>query len=196
MRRRGRVCALQILYQMDLNRLFERDGRPLPPPSAAVVHEALQLYWENFDPVDPADQLFAERLVHGAAREIAELDAALATASHHWKVTRMDKVDRNLLRLGAYEILRCADIPRSASINEAIEIAKRFSGNDSAKFINGVLDQLHKEPGDAEADAEASARPAPSAADADALAEATLDQADSLADVLPLALHAARRKPT
>lgn len=192
MRRRGRVCALQILYQMDLNRLFERDGRPLPPPSAAVVHEALQLYWENFDPVDPADQLFAERLVHGAAREIAELDAALATASHHWKVTRMDKVDRNLLRLGAYEILRCADIPRSASINEAIEIAKRFCGNDSAKFINGVLDQLHKEAGDPEAEGQ----PDPSAADADALAEAELDQADSLADVLPLALHAARRKPT
>ena len=149
-------------------------------------------YWENFDPVDPADQQFAERLVHGAAGQIAELDAALATASHHWKVTRMDKVDRNLLRLGAYEILRCADIPRSASINEAIEIAKRFCGNDSAKFINGVLDQLHKEAGDPEAEGQ----PDPSAADADALAEAELDQADSLADVLPLALHAARRKPT
>jgi N utilization substance protein B len=193
MRRRGRVCALQILYQMDLNRLFERNGRPLPPPSVAAVDQALQLYWENFDPVDPADQAFAERLVHGAAREIAELDAALAGASHHWKVTRMDKVDRNLLRLGAYEILRCADIPRSASINEAIEIAKRFSGNDSAKFINGVLDQLHREPGTA--DTGGSAR-AGSDADADALAEAELDRADSMADVLPLALHAARRKPT
>lgn len=139
MRRRGRVCALQILYQLDLAKQL-REG-----VSTRDVDKAIFAYWRSFETVGLDDQDFAERLVHGVVRDLKHIDEALAGVSHHWKVNRMDKVDRNLLRLAAYEILRCADIPRAASINEAIEIAKRFSGNESAAFINGILDQLVKE---------------------------------------------------
>ena len=85
---------------------------------------------------------FAERLVHGVVRELTAIDSALADASHHWRVARMGKVDRNLLRVAAYEMLFCQDIPRAVSINEAIEIAKRYNSSEAAAFINGILDQL------------------------------------------------------
>lgn len=131
---------MQILYQLDLAK--ELEGAR---PGARHVDQAIQRYWSSFDAVGDEDKTFAERLVHGVVRDLIEIDQALANVSHHWKVARMDKVDRNLLRLAAYEILRCQDIPRAASINEAIEIAKRFSGNESAAFINGILDQLTKD---------------------------------------------------
>lgn len=136
MRRRGRVCALQILYQLDLAKQLTHGA------STREIDKAIFAYWRSFETVGIDDQDFAERLVHGVAKDVDRLDQALAGVSHHWKINRMDKVDRNLLRLAAYEILRCPDIPRAASINEAIEIAKRFSGNESAAFINGILDQL------------------------------------------------------
>lgn len=137
MRRRGRVCALQILYQLDV-------AKELAPErfDAQAVRTAIGRYWQSFEEVSQEDEAFAERLVLGVARDVQRLDDALANVSHHWKVDRMDRVDRNILRLAAYEMLDCPDIPRAASINEAIEIAKRFSNNESAAFINGVLDQL------------------------------------------------------
>jgi N utilization substance protein B len=147
MRRRGRVCALQILYQLDLAKELAADTF-----NPEAVRTAIGRYWQSFDPVDAEDEAFAERLVMGVAREVVAMDAALSAVSHHWKIARMDRVDRNVLRLAAYEMLRCPDIPRAASINEAIEIAKRFSNNDAAAFINGVLDQLarSKDTGEAE----------------------------------------------
>jgi len=129
------------LYQLDLAKSLEQGV------STREIDKAIFAYWRSFETVGIEDQDFAERLVHGVARELSSIDTALSGVSHHWKVNRMDKVDRNLLRLAAYEILRCKDIPRAASINEAIEIAKRFSGNESAAFINGILDQLVKDEG-------------------------------------------------
>jgi transcription antitermination protein NusB len=140
MRRRAREAALQIIYQLDVARLLEG-------ADAEAVETAMRDYWTSFEPVAPEDREFAERVVRGVAAEVKALDQAITAVSHHWKLDRMAKVDRSLLRLAAYEILRCPDIPRAASINEAIEIAKRFSGQESASFINGVLDQL--EPGKA-----------------------------------------------
>jgi transcription antitermination protein NusB len=139
MRRRGRECALQILYQMDLNKELA--------PAAPEEHlaKAFFNYWTSFEPVAEEDRVFAERLVRGVVRELDAVDQAIANVSQHWRVGRMDKVDKNLIRLAAYEILRCPDIPRLASINEAIEIAKRFSGKESAAFINGILDQIRRE---------------------------------------------------
>jgi len=139
MRRRGRECALQILYQMDLNR--ELDAQV----ADERIDKALAHYWSSFESVVDEERAFAERLVRGVAKDLASVDEAIAKVSHHWRVGRMEKVDKALIRLAAYEILRCPDIPRAASINEAIEIAKRFSGKDSAAFINGVLDQLERE---------------------------------------------------
>lgn len=136
MRRRGRECALQILYQMDVGRELDSEAGP------QRVEEALAHYWQSFEAVEEEERAFAERLVRGVITDIQDIDAAIAEVSQHWRISRMGKVDRNLLRLAAYEILRCPDVPRAASINEAVEIAKRFSGGESAAFINGILDQL------------------------------------------------------
>lgn len=133
MRRRARECALQILYQLDVGGHL-RSGDTLRPE--------LDRYWGSFEPVSPEVRAFTERLVEGVAREVVELDRILEEAANHWKLGRMAKVDRNLLRLAAFEILHCPDIPRSSSINEAIEIGKRFSTEDSGSFLNGVLDRL------------------------------------------------------
>lgn len=135
MRRKGRECALQILYQLDV-------GRLLDVVDAAGVDAAVQRYWNSFEPVSPDVRDFAERLVQGVVAALSDVDAAIGEVSHHWRLGRMSAVDRSLLRLAAYEILRCPDIPRAASINEAIEIAKRFGGPESASFINGILDKL------------------------------------------------------
>jgi len=141
MRRRGRECALQILYQMDVSRDLESDA------GRARVDEVLRAFWASFETVEDDEREFAERLVRGVVADLASLDDAVAKISQNWRVSRMGKVDRSLIRLAAYEILRCPDIPRVASINEAVEIAKRFSGKDSAAFVNGVLDQLSKAEG-------------------------------------------------
>ena len=137
MRRRARTCALQILYQLDLARELAPDRRNEP-----AVRAGMARFWASFEAVDPDDEQFAERLVLGVAQDVAALDAALGEVSQNWRVGRMDKVDRNILRLAAYEIIFCPDIPRAASINEAVELTKTFSSPESAAFINGVLDQL------------------------------------------------------
>ena len=145
MRRRARECALQILYQLDVQSEMEQ-GRLSPEQ----VRAAIERYWESFETVSPEEKAFAERLAEGVASSVADLDQAIGAVSHHWKMSRMDKVDRNLIRLAAYEILHCPDIPRSVSINEALEIAGRYGGGDSVPFINGILDQLGRDRADAE----------------------------------------------
>jgi len=137
MRRRGRECALQLLYQLDLGTSLEsRSG------VTDALNNEVTAFWENFESVESQEREFADRLVHGVLGAVKDLDGAITEASKNWKLPRMANVDRNLLRLAAYEILYCPDIPRSVSINEAIEIAKRFSGTEASSFINGVLDQL------------------------------------------------------
>ena len=141
MRRRGRECALQLLYQLDVVKALEsREG------SDGDFSSELSGFWNNFEAVGGEERAFAERLVEGVVKSIGDLDRVITQASRNWKLPRMADVDRNLLRLATYEILYCADIPRAASINEAVEIAKRFSGTEAASFINGVLDQVQSEP--------------------------------------------------
>jgi N utilization substance protein B len=144
MRRRGRECALQILYQMDMTHaLASEAGR-------GRVVEAIAAFWQSFktEELEDDEREFAERLVKGVTGDLTSLDDAITEVSQNWRVARMGTVDRNLIRMAAYEILRCPDIPRVASINEAVEIAKRFSGRESAAFVNGVLDQMGKGEGD------------------------------------------------
>ena len=136
MRRKGRECALQILYQMDMQGLLERDVH------SDDIADAMGGFWNSFEQVEDEDRGYAERLVDGVLREFEELNTVIQSASHRWKLERMAQVDRNLLRIAAFEIYHCPDIPRSVSINEAIEVAKRFSGSESYAFINGILDNL------------------------------------------------------
>lgn len=135
-RRRAREAALQALYQCDTLQDWSE--------------EAVDLYFRVFqseqpDSGDPAGQEnrdFARKLILGVAARLSEIDDQIASASTRWSMGRMCRVDRNLLRLAAFEIAFLPEIPVSVTINEAIEISKRYGTDDSPMFINGVLDNL------------------------------------------------------
>jgi len=131
-RRKGRECALQILFQLDLS-------------GNALADSTFALFWE--DRSEPEDvRAFAEGLVRGTAERLVEIDRILGTVAARWELRRMAAVDRNLLRLAAFEILYRPDIPPTVTINEAVEIAKKYSTPDSPSFVNGILDRLMHDP--------------------------------------------------
>src|SRR5688572_24498826 len=135
-RRQARECALQILYQLDGFEAWD-DGR---------VDDAVAKFFENFDAPEKARALAVE-LVKGVAAHKPEIDALVRRHSPRWKLERMALVDRNVLRIGAYEILHKKDVPPKVAIDEAVEIAKRFGTDTSAAFVNGVLDAAAKDGG-------------------------------------------------
>ena len=126
-RRKGRELALQALYQMEMS------GDESPA--------SLELFLRHFEGNARARD-FARRLVSGVVEHRKEIDRHLERCAEHWKLSRMAKVDLTILRLAAYELLFCPDIPTNVSMDEAIEIGKRYGSGDSATFINGVLDQV------------------------------------------------------
>lgn len=112
---------------------------------AATEASAIDAAWSASDdegPKDPEAHRFAQGLVAGVRTNAASLDTLIETHSHNWRLDRMQRIDRNVLRLGVYELKHCADIPKKVTINEAIELAKRFGTEDSASFINGLLDRI------------------------------------------------------
>jgi N utilization substance protein B len=122
-RRRGRELALQALYQLDVSG-GDAEG-----------------FWERCEGSDEA-RAFGRELVRGVLDERARIDELLAAAAEHWRLDRLPHVDRNILRVATYELLRQGDVPASVAIDEAIEIAKRFGSGDSPPFVNGVLDHV------------------------------------------------------
>jgi transcription antitermination protein NusB len=130
-RRKAREIALQFLYQL------EQNGASDPGPYEVD-------FWERH-PVDDEARAFASSLVHGTKRQQAQIDRRIAESAEHWDLDRMAVVDRNILRLAAYELLFEPGVPAKVAINEAIEIAKKFGTAESSRFINGVLDRIHKE---------------------------------------------------
>ncbi len=128
-RRLAREQALQVLYQLDLH--------------TGDVEQALALWWQA-EPADPDVVEFAGAVVRGVREHLDRIDTLLGAASTNWKVSRMSYVDRNILRLGTFEILEMEDVPTMVSINEAIELGKRFGTTESGSFINGVLDRVAK----------------------------------------------------
>ncbi len=127
-RRRAREIALQVLYQLDIVQ-----GDP---------QEALALYFDNFQPSEKTRE-FCRRLVEGVCQEKGEIDRLIEENAENWTLKRMAVVDRNILRLATFELLNCPDIPFKASLNEAIELGKKFGNDESSAFINGILDQIH-----------------------------------------------------
>jgi transcription antitermination protein NusB len=127
-RTRGREIALQVLYQSDLN------GNQPPAEVTRFIQNRLR--------AEPKLWPFAEGLVAGVRDHRERIDAAITTVAENWRIDRMAAIDRNILRLGAYELLLCADIPDKVAINEALELAKRYSTAQSSKFVNGVLDRM------------------------------------------------------
>jgi N utilization substance protein B len=126
-RRRARELALQALFYMDINKRFTK--------------ELFDRFCENFDPPETTYPFF-EKLVCGVTDKLSELDPLIERYSMNWKLSRMACVDRNILRIAAYEMLFCNDIPPKVTINEAIEISKRFGTEESGAFINGIVDSI------------------------------------------------------
>ena len=126
-RTRARQLALEVLYQVDLL-------------GAGALGEALTDMAERSD--DPQVSSFAASLVHGTLDRIEDIDKLIREVAQNWDLARMATIDRNVLRLGAFELLYREDIPPKVSINEAIELAKAYSTADSGTFVNGILDRI------------------------------------------------------
>ena len=133
-RRAARELALQALYQLDVL----GDGGTEPT--------SLALFWEHFDPeADPENGGFAREIVAGVRADLERIDGLIAAAAEHWRLPRLSRVDLNLLRLGVYELLERPEIPASVTLDEAVEIARRFGSQESAAFVNGVLDHIARQ---------------------------------------------------
>jgi transcription antitermination protein NusB len=131
-RRKGRELALQALYQIEIT----------SDPSVAAVDLFLQHFEGN-----AAAKEFARRLVSGVVSQSVEIDRLIAQCTENWKLARLAKVDLVVLRMATYELVFCPDIPSRVSLDEAIEIGKRFGSAESANFINGVLDHVAQSSG-------------------------------------------------
>lgn len=129
-RRQGREAAFQLIYQMDL--------------SGAYCTEAVEEFFNQMG-IPHKVRAFATELVSGTMSSLEEIDNYISVNSHHWKLHRMNSVDKNILRLGIHEILSCRDTPTRVIINEAIEIGKKYGTSESGSFINGILDKVAKE---------------------------------------------------
>jgi transcription antitermination protein NusB len=150
MRREARERAVQFLFQCDLN-------------APDKLSEALDHFWDSAQASDgkatwgeevvlpppttaeAALRLFADPLITGTMEHRAEVDAVIVKHAKNWDMDRMAAVDRNILRLAIFEMLHRDDIPPVVSINEAVDIAKKFSTDDSGKFVNGILDKVRGE---------------------------------------------------
>lgn len=129
-RRKGREYALQLLFQFDFTGKIPEKG-------------GLDVFWAGMD-VDAETREFTEDIVLGTIRNLTEIDSSIQKTAEHWVLERMAAVDRNILRFATYELLYRRDIPSTVTINEAIEIAKKYSTLESASFINGILDNIAK----------------------------------------------------
>jgi len=102
---------------------------------------AIELFWNHLGSALERDE-FADQLVLGFSRVAGAIDEKIRAVSKHWRLERMSRVDRNIIRLAAYELMHVADIPRRVTLNEAVELAKRFGNEESPAFVNGVLDRI------------------------------------------------------
>ncbi len=129
-RSRAREVALQLLFQFDLNPAVERAVQQ------QFIRERLR---------DAEAERFCQGLVDGVQAKRAEIDRTLSEVAENWRLPRMAAVDRNVLRLGAYELMHVPETPATAVINEAIELARRFGSKDSPAFVNGLLDRIARQ---------------------------------------------------
>jgi len=130
-RRKSRELALQMLFQADMGKQKEEEVR--------------RTFWHERAEVKSETRGFADDLFGLASERSGEIDGMIERHAEHWRIERMAAVDRNILRLGVAELLGCPETPRPVVINEALEIARRFSTPESVQFINGVLDGVARE---------------------------------------------------
>ena len=129
-RRKSRIIAMQLLYQIQL--------------TDAPVTDVINLFWRSQE-TSAELRPFAEMLVQNTTANLEVIDSVIQATSKKWKLHRMPVVDISILRCATYEILYCEDIDAAISINEAVEIAKTYSTPDSPRFVNGILDSIRKQ---------------------------------------------------
>ncbi|MDQ3123078.1 MAG: transcription antitermination factor NusB [bacterium] len=129
----GRIVALQTLYEQD----FRQEAGDETFEVAEVLSRNISRYRETID-----DTEFIEKLVSGVTKHLSELDEVLQPLAPEWPIEQIARMDRVVLRIGSYELLHAKDVPPKVVINEAVELAKAFGGDNSSKFINGVLGSL------------------------------------------------------
>jgi transcription antitermination factor NusB len=130
-RTKARENALKILYAIDITR--------------NVPKECIDKYWKDSEEKDVEVKTFANSLVLGVLNKNKEIDKTISECATNWQLGRMAVIDRNILRFAAYELLFADEIPPKVTINEAIDIAKRYGDSESGKFVNGVLDKINKD---------------------------------------------------
>ena len=126
-RRQARELAMQALFYMDMRN--------------NVSTEMLENFCANFNP-PPKSRSFFLKLVNGVLEARSEIDALVEQFSNNWDISRMSSVDRNVMRIAVFELLRCEDIPPKVSINEAVDVGKKFGTEESGAFINGIMDSI------------------------------------------------------
>jgi N utilization substance protein B len=126
----ARECALKILYRIEISR--------------ESIDSSLTDFWSKVESADKESHDFAEALVKGTCENILSIDKIISKYTDNWDISRMAVIDRNIMRMSIYEMLYRKDIPPNVSINEAIELAKKYGDVDSGKFVNGILDKVKK----------------------------------------------------
>jgi len=129
-RRRAREYALQLLFQIDMT-------------GSELKEDLIKEFWEGNNE-DSEVKEFTYSIVRGTRENLSSIDEIIKNVAEHWSIERMTAIDRNILRASTYELLYKDDIPPSVAINEAIEISKKYSTEDSASFVNGILDKILK----------------------------------------------------
>ncbi|KAB2842262.1 transcription antitermination factor NusB [bacterium] len=141
-RRKAREVSLQLLYETEL---AHKSGKEV---AERFLKDPYCLLLEGSDLAPAALEEvrdFTRQITEGVSNNVHEIDRLIEGHSTHWKVSRMASVDRNILRMAVFELLYCQDIPASVTINEAIEIAKKYGTEESGAFVNGILDHIAKE---------------------------------------------------
>ena len=129
-RTQSREYALKILYQAELTR--------------REIHLASEKFWSEFESIDEHVRSFSDRLTSGIEENCQNIDDTISEHATNWQLKRMAVIDRNVLRIGVFELIYADDIPPKVTINEAVELAKKYGDIESSKFVNGILDKIHK----------------------------------------------------
>ena len=126
----ARDWALKILYQTDI--------------TSQALERVAEEFWANEENKEEEIVGFSKRLVYGVHENLKAIDGKISQYATNWQLKRMAVIDRNVLRLGVFELQYAPDIPPKVAINEAVELAKKYGDLESSKFVNGILDKIHK----------------------------------------------------
>ena len=136
-RRQARELALQFLYQYDSLKESSADTED--------VEGLLSSFWDESElEIDDDTREFSSTLIKGSCSNLTKVDGVITTYSEHWRLNRMSTIDRNILRIAIYELAYLSNIPAAVTINEAVELGKRFGTEESGSFINGILDKIRE----------------------------------------------------